>query len=91
MSDTSQPKRPETVEEFHADQLRRRIEKVAARLRDLAEDVEREVRNTVNPRSSYAWAAHNVTNEIMGALMNMQLGALALDAAEADKARAKGE
>lgn len=91
MTDTGQPKRPETVEEFHADQLRKRVERVATDLRRLADDVEREVRGTVNPRSSYAWVAHNVTNEIMGALMNMQLGALSLDASEADKARAKGE
>lgn len=93
MSDqtTPAPKRPETAEEIHADQLRKRVLKVAANLRHLADDVEREARGTDKPQSSYAWVANNVTNEIMGALMNMQLGALSVDAAEADIARAKGE
>jgi hypothetical protein len=86
-------KRPETVEEFAAQQLKRRIVTIAHRLRQLAEVVEREattVERVGSPGvSAYAYAASHVQHAITNAIPNLNLDALTTDAADADMARTR--
>jgi hypothetical protein len=80
-----------TYEEFATDQLRGRIEKVAARLRDLAVEVDRESRTfdrVGQPgRPSYATVARNVQHAVLRGLANLSLDGLTDAAHDADQAR----
>jgi hypothetical protein len=80
-----------TFEEVAADQLRGRIEKVAARLRDLADEVERESRTFdrigQRGRPSYAMVARNVQHAVLWGLANLSLDGLTDAAYDADQAR----
>lgn len=85
-----------TVEEFCAQQLARRAHGIAARLRDLAESVEREatrgVANIGKPGwVSYASVAGAIQHEIATTLFNLHVEELTTDAYDADAARIKGE
>lgn len=91
----SETERPTTVEGLAARQLRRRVERVAADLERLAEEVRRAtsgIDRIGNPgRRQYAQVASDVQHAVMNAMPNLGLDALTHDAADADIARAKGE
>lgn len=79
------PKRPETVEEFCAQQLRQRMTAMAERLRRLAGDID--VTAEREARSSYAQLAADVQKEIAWAVANLNAQDLTTDAFMADQAR----
>ncbi|WBB94141.1 hypothetical protein [Verrucosispora sp. WMMC514] len=83
------------VEAMLADQLRRRVDTVIARLGDLTARVEHrrdDIALTGGPgRPLYANVAADIIHEINTTLMNLNLGGLVTAAADADVARTKGE
>lgn len=87
------PKRPETIEEFCAQTLARHITKLADDLRHAADDVARhanQLDRVGNPGiPSYAVIASNVQQELMRLLGNTHLGSLTTAAQDADQARTK--
>lgn len=90
------PANPTTAQEFCANQITRRANKMAADLRRLAEAIELEatrgVANVGKPGwPSYASVAATIQHEVMTVLMNLHVDALTTDACEADTARLKGE
>lgn len=89
---TETPKRPETVEEYSAEQLRRRILAVASDLRSYADDVGRlaeYVGDFTREDQRYAFAAQRVLSTVMSALPNLGLDSVVSLAAQADVARAQ--
>lgn len=92
MSDTTEPT---TAEEYAAQQMRRRIDSIAADLSALADTVRRQGSDTLlvggRGRNSYGEIAARVQREVMNALPNLGLDALTNAAATADLIRAKGE
>lgn len=78
------PKRPETVEEMSAQQMRRRMKTIAERLRRLAGDID--VTAEREARSSYAQLAADVQKEIAWAVANLNAQDLTTDAFMADQA-----
>lgn len=87
--------RPATVEQYAAQELRRQVEGVAARLADLTARVSSyaeavELTGDLG-RPYYANVARDVVHEVNTTLMNLNLGGLSTTAATADIARAKGE
>jgi hypothetical protein len=97
MSDTDSPINPSpeparTTEDIARRVIVRRIERTAQKLRQMAEEVEREVRrlptNDADRRNSHAQAVANVQHTVLWGLANMNLSELVADAYEADTARA---
>lgn len=86
-------KLPPSVEQYAAGHLRDRIQGVAARLRDLAERVDRfadDVSRVGGPgRSSYANVAAEVQHEVLWGLANLSLDGLTQAAETPDLARAR--
>lgn len=86
---------PTTAEEYAAQRMRQRMASIAADLEALADTVRREgpeTRLVGGPgRETYGGIAARVQREVMNALPNLGLDALATIAAQADIARARGE
>lgn len=92
---TAAGKRPETNEEWNAKFLREGIEKIATRLRDLADEVERAthaVDHVGKPgRATYGHAVIEVAHALSWGFANLHADNLVRYATDADIARAKGE
>lgn len=71
----------------HAEHYNRLLASVVAGLRRVADDVERQGAKTANrvDAPEHGWAAHNVIHEITWGVANLNLSALILAAAEADR------
>jgi len=86
------PKPPPTVEEIARRTVRRRIQNAAQKLKNMAEEVERELRrlptDDADRRTTHAQAVVNVQHTILWGLANLNLSELVNDAYEADTARA---
>lgn len=95
MSDKTEAKRPETNEEWNAKFLREGIQRVAANLRDLADEVERAtyaVDHVGKPgRPNYGAAALEVHHALAWGFANLNADQIIRYATDADVARAKGE
>jgi hypothetical protein len=92
---TDTTKRPETNEEWNAQFLREQIRNVAAKLRSLADEVERAtyaVDHVGKPgRASYGLAAVEVHHALAWGFANLNADNMIRYATDADIARAKGE
>jgi hypothetical protein len=95
VTEQTETKRPETVEGFHAEQLRRDIERIVARLEQLAVEVQLATRGIDKMGKpgwgNYARVASNVHHTLAWGFANLNADSVITDAADADIARAKGE
>lgn len=97
MNDTDKPATERTVEQFCADQMARRITRIADRMREFADRVERGAHGVsyVAKReqgwNTYASIASEVQHEIVTMLANLHAEGLTTDAQQADEYRLKGE
>lgn len=86
---------PKTREQYAAERLERQMREIATRLRDVADNVEREIgmiaQVGTNQVPSYAAVAQDVQHATLYSVGNLRLGGLTASAYDADAARIKGE
>jgi len=94
-TETTPTAHPTTVEEYTAQQLRRRMLTVAEDLEHLAKTVRNRITDLdhigKHKHSTYAWTVSRLHQEITTTLLNLHIGGLIVDASAADVARASGE
>jgi hypothetical protein len=68
-----------------------RVDDVVVRLREMADDVERQGHRTTNHVGvpGFGWSAHSVVHAVMWGMANLSLDSLVVAAADADAAAAE--
>lgn len=89
----SEPSEIPSVEQVYADQLRQDFAGIVARLRRMADDIEREAKQLDTPARvpRYADLVGTVQNDLLWGVANLNLGSLTRHAQQADEYRLKGE
>ncbi len=84
-----------SLAQIHAEMMKHRVQSISARLRDLADEVDRHAQNIdkvpAPGSATYGTIASRVAHTVLWGVANLHMDGLATDATDADIARTKGE